>query len=127
MTQSVLPHLRAPGRIINNSSVGGRAGFAELSLYTSSKAGLEGLTRSWAAELGKDGTTANAVAPRPVQSEMLDSIPEDIKESQKKGTPMQQRFGVPQEICDVVSWLAGSESGWVSGQTINASGGWKVY
>lgn len=52
LTQAVLPHLRAPGRIINISSVGARQGFAELSLYCSSKAALEGLTRAWAGELG---------------------------------------------------------------------------
>lgn len=127
LTQACLPHLRAPARIINISSVGGRSGFASLSLYTSSKAALEGLTRSWAGELGHDGTTVNAVAPGPVQSEMLDSIPEDIKDMQKKGTPVQQRFGTPKEICDVVSWLASEESGWISGQTINASGGWTMY
>lgn len=52
LTQAVLPHLRAPGRIINISSVGARQGFASLSLYCSSKAALEGLTRAWAGEMG---------------------------------------------------------------------------
>jgi 3-oxoacyl-[acyl-carrier protein] reductase len=52
LTQAVLKHLRAPGRVINVSSVGARQGFAELSLYCGSKAALEGLTRSWAGELG---------------------------------------------------------------------------
>lgn len=127
LTQAVLPHLRAPGRIINVSSVGGRSGFAQLSLYTSSKAALEGLTRSWAGELGRDGTTVNAVAPGPVQSEMLEKIPPEIVEMQKKGTPVEQRLGQPQEIADVVSWLAGPESSWVSGQVINVSGGWTMY
>lgn len=127
LTQAVLPHLRAPGRIINISSVGARAGFGSLSLYTSSKAALEGLTRSWAGELGKDGTTVNAVAPGPVQSDMLDTIPPEIVKTQKEGTPVQKRVGQPQEIADVVSWLAGPESSWVSGQTINVSGGWTMY
>lgn len=127
LTRAVLPYLRAPGRIVNVSSVGGRAGFAQLSLYTSSKAALEGLTRSWAGELGRDGTTVNAVAPGPVQSEMLEKIPPDIVAMQKRDTPVQQRLGRPQEIADVVSWLAGPESSWVSGQVINVSGGWTMY
>lgn len=127
LTQAVLPHLRSPGRIINISSVGARSGFASLSLYSSSKGALEALTRSWAGELGKDGTTVNAVAPGPVQSDMLDTIPPAIVKAQKEGTPVEQRVGTPREIADVVSWLASNESSWVSGQTINVSGGWTMY
>jgi 3-oxoacyl-[acyl-carrier protein] reductase len=127
LTQAVLPHLRAPARIINISSVGGRAGFASLSLYGSSKGALEALTRSWARELGKDGTTVNSVAPGPVQSDMLDSIPPSIVKAQKESTPVEQRVGTPREIADVVSWLASSESSWVSGQCLNVSGGWTMY
>ncbi|KAH6914111.1 hypothetical protein BKA70DRAFT_1260478 [Coprinopsis sp. MPI-PUGE-AT-0042] len=57
MLQAVLPHLRRPGRIVNISSVGARAGYPGVGTYSASKAALEGFTRSWAAELGKDGTT----------------------------------------------------------------------
>ena len=63
LVQKALPHLRRPGRIINLSSVGARANFSSVSVYASSKAALEGLTRSWAGELGADGTTVNAVNP----------------------------------------------------------------
>lgn len=88
---------------------------------------MEGLTRSWAGELGVDGTTVNAVAPGPVQSEMLDTIPKEIVEMQKANTPVGKRVGTSKEISDVVSWLASEESSWVSGQVINASGGWTMY
>lgn len=126
LTQAVLPHLPPRARIINITSVGARAGFAGLSLYTSSKAALEGLTRAWAAELGSNGTTVNAVAPGPVESDMLDKIPEEIKDLQRRTTPMEGRFGTVEEVADVVSWLAGRGSGWVTGQCINASGGWQM-
>jgi 3-oxoacyl-[acyl-carrier protein] reductase len=66
MTQAVLPYLAPGGRIINISSVGARAGFKDMGLYCSSKAAIEGFTRCWAAELGKNGTTVNAVSPGPV-------------------------------------------------------------
>ena len=75
MVQAVLPHLRRPGRIINISSVGAREGYAGTGTYSASKAALEGYTRNWAVELGKDGTTVNAVNPGPVESEMLDQVP----------------------------------------------------
>jgi len=74
MLQAVLPHLRRPGRIINLSSVGARQGYPSVGVYSASKAALEGFTRNWAAELGKDGTTVNAVNPGPVKSEMLDKV-----------------------------------------------------
>ncbi|KIW97309.1 uncharacterized protein Z519_02701 [Cladophialophora bantiana CBS 173.52] len=127
LTQAVLPHLAPRARVINISSVGARAGFAALSLYTSSKAALEGLTRSWAAELGKKGTTVNCVAPGPVQSEMLDSIPTHIVQMQMDNTPLENRVGTPQEVSNVVSWLAGDESAWITGQVLNVSGGWTMY
>jgi len=127
MTQAVLPHLVPKGRIVNISSVGSRAGFASLGLYCSSKAAIEGLTRVWAAELGANGTTVNAVNPGPVQSEMLEKIPKDIVEGQKKSTPVEQRLGTIDDVAQVVGWLASEESRWITGQVISASGGWAMY
>lgn len=100
LTQAVIPHLpkNGDGRIINISSVGSRSGFANLSLYCSSKAALEGLTRCCAAELGSQGHTVNAVAPGPVQSEMLDNIPREIVEMRKRTTPVQNRLGSMDDV-----------------------------
>ncbi|KAF3935198.1 hypothetical protein ABW19_dt0200166 [Dactylella cylindrospora] len=127
LVQEALPHLAPKSRIINISSVGARSGFSGLSLYCSSKAALEGLTRAWAAELGGNGTTVNAIASGPIQTDMLDTIPERIKGRQREDTPVEQRFGEKKEVSDVVVWLAGEGSSWVSGQTINVSGGWTMY
>lgn len=127
LTQAVLPHLRRPGRIINIGSVGGRSGFKHLSLYCSTKAALEGLTRSWAAELGSQGTTVNCVDPGPVKSAMQDDVPNEIVEMQMSTTPVQQRLGNADDIGPVVAWLAGESSRWISGQCISASGGWAMY
>jgi len=125
MTQAVLPYLQPQGRIINMSSVGSRSAFPELGLYCSSKAALEGLTRCWAAELGDNGTTVNAVSPGPVESEMLKNIPKEIVAKQKAETPIEKRLGTVEEVACVVAWLAGNDSAWVTGQTISASGGWQ--
>lgn len=127
MLQAVLPHLRTPGRIINISSVGARAAFPGVGTYSASKSALEGYTRSWAAELGKDGTTVNAVNPGPVQSEMLDQVDPAIIEPQKKATPIEQRTGKPEEIAEIVGFLAEPRSSWVTGQCISASGGYATY
>ena len=127
LTQALLPYIPPKGRIINISSVGARAGMASLGLYCSSKAALEGLTRCWAAELGKNGTTVNAVNPGPVESELLAKIPKDIVQGQKDATPIENRVGTVEEIAGVVGWLAGEDSRWVTGQVISASGGWAMY
>ncbi|KAL4899882.1 hypothetical protein BDW74DRAFT_162654 [Aspergillus multicolor] len=127
MLQAVLPHLRAPGRIINIGSVGGRHGFKELSVYCSSKAALEGLTRCWAAELGSAGHTVNTVNPGPVKTDLYENIPSEIVEKQKADTPIENRVATVEDIALVVLLLASDESRWITGQTISASGGWAMY
>ncbi|KAI1819651.1 3-ketoacyl-acyl carrier protein reductase [Xylaria intraflava] len=127
LTQALLPYFNKNGRIINIGSVGGRAAFKNLSLYCSSKAALEGLTRCWAAELGRDGTTVNCVSPGPVASALLDNIPQDLVEMQKSITPLGNRLGTLEEIANVVVSLASKDGAWITGQVISASGGYAVY
>ena len=127
LVQKALPHLRRPGRIINMSSVGARANYAGIGLYSSSKAALEGLTRTWSAELGGDGTTVNAVNPSGVESDMLAQVDKKTVDMQKARTSIQNRVGTPQEIAEIVAFLAEERSSWVTGQCISASGGYAVY
>jgi 3-oxoacyl-[acyl-carrier protein] reductase len=127
MTQAVLPHLPAAGRVINISSVGARCGFPGLSVYCSSKAAIEGLTRCWAAELGENGTTVNCVNPGPVQTELIENIPKDIVEEQKANTPIKKGLGTVDDVAKIACWLAGEDSRWITGQVISASGGWAIY
>ena len=123
MTKAVIPHLRSPGRIINIGSVGGRSGFKDLSLYCSSKAAVEGLSRCFAAELGAQGHTVNTVCPGPVPTDVLKGIPKEIIENQMRNTPMENRLGSTDDVAQVVGWLAEEGSRWVTGQSISASGG----
>lgn len=123
MTKAVVPHLRAPGRIINMSSVGSKFGPPKLALYAGSKAAIEGITRSLAHELGDAGHTVNAVAPGPTESEMLDDVPKDIVKTQLKTTAVEHRVGTVDDVARIVAWLASEDARWVSGQTISASGG----
>ncbi|KAK3703216.1 hypothetical protein LTR37_014556 [Vermiconidia calcicola] len=127
MVQAVLPHLRRPGRIINISSVGARDGYANTGTYSASKAALEGFTRNWAAELGKDGSTCNAVNPGPVQSEMLGQVDPKTVAAQKQVTPIENRVGTAEEVAEIVAFLAEPRSSWVTGQCISASGGFHKY
>jgi 3-oxoacyl-[acyl-carrier protein] reductase len=123
LTGAVVPHLRAPGRIINMSSIGARTGAANMSLYCSSKAAIEGMTRALAQELGDAGHTVNAVAPGPVESDMLEGVPKDMVQAQLKLTAVERRVGTADDIARIVAFLCGEDSKWVSGQTISASGG----
>ncbi len=119
MTQAVLPGMRTRrwGRIINLSSVAGQAGSAIGVAYAASKAGMIGLTRSYARVLAKEGVTVNAIAPALVVTEMVASNPALKPDMIPVG-----RFGEVEEVADAALLLAGN--GYMTGQTINVNGGY---
>ena len=86
------------------------------------KAGMVGMTKTAAKELGARGITVNAVAPGWIATEMSDKVPEDIRENAKKQIAL-GRFGKPEEIAGVVAFLASDAASYISGQTIIADGG----
>ncbi len=110
------------GRIINMASFSGLSGNAGQANYAASKAGVIGLTKSVAKELGKRGVLANAVAPGFIDTEMTAVLPEKIKEGVKQIVPL-QRMGQPQEIAKVVAFLAGPASSYMTGQVLSVDGG----
>lgn len=130
MIQAAAPFLRAPARVVNVSSIASRQVFRGLTVYAASKAGLEAITRHLAHELGGEGTTVNCVTPGAVESELLReaerAIPGIVDEICAK-TPLEHRVGTPEEFAAVVAWLCRAEAGWVTGQTISASGGQAMY
>jgi 3-oxoacyl-[acyl-carrier protein] reductase len=117
------PMMRSKGgRIINISSVSGVAGNAGQANYAASKAGLIGLSKSVAKELAGKNITCNVVAPGFITTDMTDVLNDTIKEKVKEVIPL-KRFGQPQEIAGVVSFLAGPDSSYVTGQVILVDGG----
>jgi 3-oxoacyl-[acyl-carrier protein] reductase len=118
MTQAVLPGMRARrwGRVINLSSVAGQAGSVFGLHYAAAKAGMIGLTRSYARLVAKEGVTANVISPALVATEMLTANPAIKPELVPMG-----RFGEIHEVADVAVMLAGN--GFITGQTIGVNGG----
>ena len=110
------------GRIVNISSVVGLLGNAGQANYAASKAGIIGFTKSVAREVAGRGITANAVAPGYVETELTGGLPENIKEQILGQVPV-GRFGEPEEIAEVVAFLAGERAAYVTGQTIAVDGG----
>ena len=119
VTQRVLPGMRARrwGRIINLSSVAAQTGGVVGPHYAASKAGILGLTHSYAARLAKEGITANAIAPALIYTEMVAVNPKARADLIPVG-----RFGSIQEVAEIAVLLA--RNGYITGQTINVNGGW---
>ena len=110
------------GRIINISSISGMVGnFGQIN-YCAAKAGLLGMTKTAAKELGPRGITVNAVAPGFIDTDMTANLSDDLKEGAKKQIAL-GRFGKPEEIASVVSFLASDNASFITGQTIVADGG----
>ena len=110
------------GRIINISSVVGSMGNAGQANYSAAKAGMEGFTRSLAREIGSRGITVNAIAPGFIDTDMTKDLPEANKTAMLAQIPA-GRLGQPEEIAAAVSFLAGEESGYITGATIPVNGG----
>ena len=122
--KAVLPHMieNGWGRIINISSIIALSGNVGQANYAAAKAGIIGLTKSLALELAKKNITVNAVAPGFIETEMTKKIPPEIYEMIKNKIP-QKRFGTPEEVARVVSFLADEESSYITGQVYGINGG----
>lgn len=125
LTNALIRHIRDGGRIINLGSVlGERASLPGLSTYNASKAAVAMLTRSWAKDLGPRRINVTCVQPGPVNTDMNPETG-DFSETMSGMTAL-DRYGRPQEVANLIAFLASEESSYITGETINADGGWNA-
>jgi len=110
------------GRIINLASVVGVMGNPGQANYVASKAGMIGLTKTVAKELGARGITVNAVAPGFIETDMTAGLSEKAKEAMLSMIPL-QRAGIPQDVADAITFLASDQAAYITGQVIHVTGG----
>jgi 3-oxoacyl-[acyl-carrier protein] reductase len=120
---AIRPMLRQrSGRIINMTSVVGLTGNAGQANYSAAKAGLVGLTKTLAKEVGSRGITVNAVAPGFIDTRLTDVLPEEIKQRLLESTPL-GRFGSVEDIANAVAFLASDQASFITGHVLSVDGG----
>jgi len=110
------------GRIISITSVVGASGNAGQANYAAAKAGVAGLTRALARELGSRNVTVNCIAPGFIATDMTEVLPEAQKAALLANIPL-GRLGAPQEIADAVAFLAGPQAAYITGTELHVNGG----
>jgi len=113
------------GKIINISSVIGQIGNSGQSNYAASKAGVEGMTRALAVELGGKNININSIAPGYIETQMTDDLDQEILNNMKRNIPL-NRLGTSQDVADLVCYLSSDLSSYITGQTINIDGGMTI-
>lgn len=128
-TRATIVHMREQGygRIVSISSVAGVTGSPRASHYSAAKAGIIGLTKTIAKELGPDGITINAVAPGLIDTPLTlaPSYPQDIRERYLSLTPL-GRTGTPEDVAYLASFLASDEASFITGQVVSPNGGFLI-
>jgi len=126
--RAAVPHMlaRGVGRILSAASVSTRLGATGLTAYAAAKAGVVGMTRTWARELGPKGITANAVAPGLIESETVTSIaPEELQRTLARMPA--RRLGRPEEVAAVYLFLASDLASFINGAVVGVDGGLLLY
>jgi 3-oxoacyl-[acyl-carrier protein] reductase len=123
-TRAVVPHMirGGGGVVLSASSVVGLYGNFGQTNYVATKAGVIGMTRTWARELGKHKIRVNAVAPGFVATEILRGMPRKILDSMVEHTPL-GRMGQPEDIANAYCWLASDQASFVTGHCLSVDGG----
>jgi 3-oxoacyl-[acyl-carrier protein] reductase len=110
------------GRIVNVSSLAGLTGNAGQANYSASKAGLIGLTKALAKEVGSRNITVNAVAPGFIETELISAVPAELLERARQAAAI-QRIGTPADVAPAIVFLASPEAGYITGQVLGIDGG----
>ncbi len=123
-TQAIVPAMirQGGGVILNASSIVGIDGNLGQTNYIATKAGVIGMTRVWARELGRHNIRVNAVAPGFTATDIISTVPDAILENMKKRTPL-GRLGQPEDIANAYLFLASAEAGFISGAVLRVDGG----
>ncbi|MDT0159866.1 MULTISPECIES: 3-oxoacyl-ACP reductase FabG [unclassified Bacillus (in: firmicutes)] len=123
-TQAVIPSMieQGKGKVISTSSVSGVYGNIGQTNYAAAKAGVVGMTKTWAKELGRKGINVNAVAPGFIHTGMTAKVPEKVIGQMKQMVPL-GRLGSPEDIANAYLFLASDESDYINGTVLHVDGG----